>query len=798
MVLNLRHASKVVKRSLLRAQRRAECFGMTWYRGKCLTLADFAKMGMPPTQALAQAPRTKDVMSCHSHNKPKKRLTCLSWNGGGLASSKLDEIKTWLCLQQVQVAVLTETRWSFQSTWSDNAWHHIHSADPNHRGSGVLILLSRSLCHANDLRWNEIIPGRLVHVRVMNATRNLDILGCYQHVYKKDKEQLQKRDKFWQTLETQLTMLPGRNTVALMGDFNCSLPTSAGVSGPNSYTWNQQQAVGTCHPDSSRLLQVLRHGGLVALNSWNSKLGPTFVHLQNHSRIDYVCTRSQLADGRARQVQYLWNAPFVSQGNSGHAPILFNLALYWIPPPHAKLNLTPNQRERGRLAKLADSPDWHDFLAACAGPLTIQLDQVLTSDLPELSQTNVVAMQEYTKAFPAASAVSKPDPWQANEHVLTKWEHRRLANSLKTCDLRSLFHGWFHVMRFLSLHKKHRRHAMQLRRQRFAETVQEAHAAALHFDTRKLFDIINRHSPKVPRRRMQLRNNHGALMTISEERSLLISFVQTTWAGTPMPAFTCDEPPGVPFDVGELAAALSRIPSCKAVAPPCAPGIVWNSLANTIAPLLHAILTQWWGTCQPWIPEQWRSGWLQLIPKPTKPPVQPCNLRPLAMQCPLGKAVLGLLIQIAAAQADAEFRCWPIWAFRGGRSTQDPLAKVAAHCRQVQALLETQKSTPHSRASLQPRFLCCGGLQLFLDLERAFDSVNRWRLFHRLQQLNISPNIVQILQCWHVDTSYYVTHGGETTAVKVNKGLRQGCKGAPFLWNCLTLLLVHDLSAQAP
>ena len=72
MALNLRQASKVVKRSLLRAQRRAECFGMTWYRGKCLTLADFAKMGMPPTQALAQAPRTKDVMSCHSHNKPKK------------------------------------------------------------------------------------------------------------------------------------------------------------------------------------------------------------------------------------------------------------------------------------------------------------------------------------------------------------------------------------------------------------------------------------------------------------------------------------------------------------------------------------------------------------------------------------------------------------------------------------------------------------------------------------------------------------------------------------------------------
>ena len=34
--------------------------------------------------------------------------------------------------------------------------------------------------------------------------------------------------------------------------------------------------------------------------------------------------------------------------------------------------------------------------------------------------------------------------------------------------------------------------------------------------------------------------------------------------------------------------------------------------------------------------------------------------------------------------------------------------------------------------------------------------------------------------------------------MKVNKGLRQGCKGAPFLWNCLTLLLVHDLRDRVP
>lgn len=796
--LNPKHASAVVKRSLFRAQRRAHQFGMTWYRGRCLRPEDFITMGMKPMTDSLPAMRFHDASNSHRLNKPKKRLTCFSWNGGGLAAHKLDEIKAWLSLQHIMIAVLTETRWSFQSTWTDGSWHHIHSADPDNRGTGVLILISKSLCPASDLRWNDVLPGRILHVRVMNATRNLDVFGCYQHVFRPDHAQLQKREKFWQLLEHQLTALPSRNTVTVLGDFNCSLPTAAGVSGPCRYAWQQQQVTGTCHSDNLRFLQVLKLGGMVALNSWNAKMGPTYRHMQHHSRIDFVCARQQQADGLARQVQYLWDAPFVPLGRVGHVPMIFSIARYWIPPPHAQHGLTPNQRERGRLAKLADSSDWQNFLTACAAPLHTNLTRVLTSALPEFTQVHEVAMHEFAKAFPAVSCISKHDPWQSNNHVLTKWEHRKLANSLLAFTLRHMFVGWYHVIHFFKLNKLHRRFAMRLRRLKFAETVKEAHAAALNHDTRQLFNIIHRHSPKVPHRRMQLRNDHGALMTISEERSVLIQFVQQTWDGPHMPAFTSTEPPGVPFCIGELTAALRRIPSGKAVAPPCAPGIIWNSFAHLISPILHAVLSQWWSTGHPWIPEQWRSGWLQLIPKPSKPPTNPRNLRPLAIQCPLGKAVFGLLIQKASAQADAQFRRWPIWAFLALRSTQDPLAKVAAHCRDVRNLVASQKSTPHARAAMQPRLKCYGGLQVFLDLERAFDNVNRTKLFGRLHQINISPNIIQLLQCWHVDTSYYVTHGGECTAVRVNKGLRQGCKGAPFLWNCLILLLMYDLSDHIP
>ena len=118
--LNPAQASTVVKRSLKRAQRRAQTNGMTWYRGKCYTSEDFLQMGLPPIEPSQNSTQT-DLVRCHQHHAPRRRMTCMTWNGGGLSSHRLDEIKQWLTIQRIQIAVITETRWSFQSTWTDQA-----------------------------------------------------------------------------------------------------------------------------------------------------------------------------------------------------------------------------------------------------------------------------------------------------------------------------------------------------------------------------------------------------------------------------------------------------------------------------------------------------------------------------------------------------------------------------------------------------------------------------------------------------------------------------------------------------
>ena len=181
------------------------------------------------------------------------------------------------------------------------------------------------------------------------------------------------------------------------------------------------------------------------------------------------------------------------------------------------------------------------------------------------------------------------------------------------------------------------------------------------------------------------------------------------------------------------------------MAKPFTPGVIWHQLASDLATLLHSQLQVWWAQNPPLIPDSWRHGWLFLIPKPNKPPVTPLNLRPLALQEPVGKAVIGLLIHLAMQDVQTYLVHFPLWSYVEHRSTLEAIRRVGSHCATVRQMVQHSRSTPHSRAMMLPRKSLFGGLQICLDLQRAFDQVNRYKLFSRLHELNVRPAIIQLL-----------------------------------------------------
>ena len=793
--------TKVEKRSIQRAYSRSLRLGFAWYKGKQYGPADFERMGCrKPVTALTNAPISHglqhDWMLCNKHHPSKRRLNIWQWNCGGLSAPRLDEVKAWLTLNCIDLAILVETRMGFDAEWSDEKWHILHSGEGPNRGKGIMLLISKHLCAGHHIYWQNHISGRLVHLRLHLPTRPLDILACYQHTFQSTDGCRQAREHWWTQLDKVLQGIPNRNGLVLLGDFNCALPQSQGITGTSSFTWKNRAVTGKLHADHPRFLNILRNHALVVLNSWSRTLGPTYVHGDQASRLDFICVRQMWADQQAKSVQYLWHSPFLNQTEHGHVPILCNIARHWIPEHRRSCiqQVTLQQRQASRLAYLAQSPEWTEYTLHSQSCLANHLQMPIADVDQTFDHMHREMLDSFCRSFPAGHKARAEPAWQvALPTILSKWAHRRFFLQPRVTTTRSILHVWFHVTKFAKLKRLHQKQARRIRRMQFAEVVETAAQAAAHHDTHKLFQVINRYAPKQPRKQIQIRNHEGHMATPHESAAIINKFVADTWHGPDQLHLHFDGPPGVPFSVSQLERALMLIPGTKATARPFAPGVVWRQHASFLAPILHARLTEWWSQQPPIIPSCWRHGWLFLIPKPLKPPVSPANLRPLALQEPVGKAVIGLLIHLAMLEAKTHLIRYPIWAYLEHRSTLQAIRRVILHCETVRNQVKMFRSTPHNRTLQRPCNGFYGGAQIFLDLQRAFDCVDRVKLFSKMHLLGISSSIIQILAHWHENMAYIVQHDTAESSIPVGRGVRQGCKAAPGLWCSFLVIFFHEL-----
>ena len=135
----------------------------------------------PGPRATTPTQRPSSPICSHPHRPPRNarnRLRLMAWNGTGLASWKLDELRGWLHLQWFQVVIILETRWQFDREWTEDGWHHIANCGTPFRSCGILIMVRTTLCSPSQISWQTSIPGRLVHIR-LHLNRPVDIVGCY-------------------------------------------------------------------------------------------------------------------------------------------------------------------------------------------------------------------------------------------------------------------------------------------------------------------------------------------------------------------------------------------------------------------------------------------------------------------------------------------------------------------------------------------------------------------------------------------------------------------------------------------
>ena len=251
----------------------------------------------------------------------------------------------------------------------------------------------------------------------------------------------------------------------------------------------------------------------------------------------------------------------------------------------------------------------------------------------------------------------------------------------------------------------------------------------------------------------------------------------------------------LPFEAMDLVQGLPELYGRTSVPQHVAPSFVWKALASTVGPLVYSWLEQWMH--QGTIPHEWRKGCVVLLPKPNKPPVEPKALRPIALQTPLSKTVMSLFVHEARKITLPALTCVPQFAYLPGRGTWEAITRVQSHSREVSELHRRWRydaGQVNSQGGKRP--VVFGGCQLFLDLTGAFDAMPREHLAAAFSLLGLPYDLTSLLMQWRTETSYIIQWKGLSVEQATFRGVRQGCRGAPFFWASFIALILQLVAAE--
>ena len=127
------------------------------------------------------------------------------------------------------------------------------------------------------------------------------------------------------------------------------------------------------------------------------------------------------------------------------------------------------------------------------------------------------------------------------------------------------------------------------------------------------------------------------------------------------------------------------------------------------------------------MPTTWADSTLHFLTKPNKPAKRAQDLRPIALQSAGAKAVLltvkdRLMPFLLAAMV--QLPQYAYVAYVAGRGATEAILRVTLHCSHIRDVIQAQKMTIHDRFAGTQRAACAGGLQMSLDLSKAFDMLS--------------------------------------------------------------------------
>ena len=218
----------------------------------------------------------------------------------------------------------------------------------------------------------------------------------------------------------------------------------------------------------------------------------------------------------------------------------------------------------------------------------------------------------------------------------------------------------------------------------------------------------------------------------------------------------------LPSSMDELSKALKQTNSGRASGTDGIPAEIYKAAGPRAMEVCLDIIQSIWD--QEKMPDDFRDAFIVVLYKNKGSNADCGNYRGISLLSIAGKIFARIILNrlIAGFEANlSEAQC----GFRPGRSTVDMIFTV----RQVQEKCLEQNLDLYS---------------VFIDLTKAFDTVNREALWDVLVRYGCPPKFIQIIRLFHIDmTGQVLSNGEQSDPFSISNGVKQGCVLAPVLFN---------------
>lgn len=229
-----------------------------------------------------------DSQKWRQYNARKRTINIGCWNVQGLAT-KLPNLTSEIKRFKMDIIILSETKKKGKGNEELDDFIHLWSGVEKHKRakSGVSVLVKKNF-KKNITGW-DLIDDRIIKLDITLFAREIVVVGIYGPT---NDQNGTVKDRFWERLEEELEKIPGRKEIFMLGDMNARVGRNKG-----------SRVVGNCgeterNDNGNRFIQICEQMDLRIENTFfdHKKIHKFTWHNESRkleSVIDYVVTRQR-------------------------------------------------------------------------------------------------------------------------------------------------------------------------------------------------------------------------------------------------------------------------------------------------------------------------------------------------------------------------------------------------------------------------------------------------------------------------------------------------------------------------